>query len=324
MKATIGHPYPHTFEEFLDWFRTEEDCASYLEWIRWNDGFVCPRCGGRQAWRIRRKALRECRTCGHQSSVRAGTVFEDTRKPLRLWFHVIWLMMSQKTGMCARNFFETFGFGSYQTSWGWLQKLRSVMVRPGRDPLEGRVEVDETYIGGAKEGKRGRGAAGKTLVLVAVEGESGKRLGRVRFRMAEDATGESIKPFVADYVGKGATIVTDGLKSYDMLDGMGYIHEKHVQNPADKSLPVESRLEHVHLVVSLVKRWLAGTHQGAVTPEHLAGYLDEFAFRFNRRKATHRGLLFYRLLQQAVLTRPPPIKQFHIKNGQGTRHRSAT
>jgi len=176
MKATIEHPYPGTFEEFLDWFPTEEDCLSYLEWIRWGKGFICPVCEGRKAWRLQRQRLWECQSCGRQSSVLAGTVFEDTRKPLRLWFHVIWLMMAQKTGMSARNFFETFGFGSYQTSWGWLQKLRSVMVRPGREPLEGRIEVDETYIGGQKEGKRGRGAAGKTLVLVAVEAEEGKRL----------------------------------------------------------------------------------------------------------------------------------------------------
>lgn len=312
VKATKERPYPQTFEEFLDWFPTEEACIEYLEWIRWGNGFVCPCCGGKKAWRIRRKGLWVCRKCGRQTSFKAGTVFEDGRKPLRLWFHVIWLM-AQKTGMSARNFCETFGFGSYQTSWGWLQKLRSVMVRPGRNHLEGRVEVDETFIGGPKEGKRGRGAGGKTLVLVAVEGERGKRLGRVRFRIAGNARGESVKSFVNDYIKAGATIVTDGPKSYDMLDGMGYVHVRHVQNPLDQSKPVESRLEHVHLIVSLLKRWLTGTHQGAVTPNHLAGYLDEFAFRFNRHKAAHRGLLFYRLLQQAVTERPPPIKAFYVK-----------
>lgn len=313
MKATNEHPYPGTFEEFLDWFPTEDDCLAYLEWIRWGEGFKCPVCEGRKAWRIQRKRLWECQACGRQSSVLAGTVFEDTRKPLRLWFHVIWLMMAQKAGMSAKNFFETFGFGSYQTSWGWLQKLRSVMVRPGREPLEGRIEVDETYIGGQKEGKRGRGAAGKTLVLVAVEAEEGKRLGRVRFRVADAPTGGSVAPFVADYIQKGATVVTDGLKSYDALDGMGYVHVRFVQNPSDKTKQVDSRLEHVHLVVSLLKRWMAGTHQGAITPNHLAGYLDEFAFRFNRHKATRRGLLFHRLLQQAVTTRPPPIKELYAK-----------
>lgn len=318
MKATEAHPYPCTFEEFLDWFPTEEACTEYWEWIRWGSGFICSRCGGKTAWRIQRKGLWQCRECGHQSSVKAGTVFEDGRKPLRLWFHVIWLMMAQKTGMSARNFYETFGFGSYQTSWGWLQKLRSVMVRPGREPLEGRVEVDETYIGGQKEGKRGRGAAGKTLVLVAVEAEKGKRLGRVRFRMVANAASESIKPFVTDYVKAGATIVTDGLKSYDMLDGMDYIHVRHVQNPTGKAMPPESRLEHVHLVVSLLKRWLAGTHQGAIAPNHLAGYLDEFAFRFNRHKATCRGLLFYRLIQQALTCRPPSIKALYVRQSKTT------
>jgi len=183
MKATAEHPYPRTFEEFLEWFSSEEDCAKYLEWIRWPRDFVCPGCGGTQAWRTDR-GLWHCQGCQRQSSVTAGTVFEDSRKPLRLWFHVMWLMMAQKTGLSAKNLCETYGFGSYQTAWGWLRKLRSVMVRPGRDRLAGRVEVDETYVGGQQEGTRGRGAEGKTRVLVAVEGDTKKKLGRVRFRFS--------------------------------------------------------------------------------------------------------------------------------------------
>jgi hypothetical protein len=136
MKATLANPYPRVFEEFLDWFSTEEDCAAYLEWIRWPEGFVCPECGGTKAWRTDR-GLWHCRGCRRQSSVTAGTVFEDSRKPLRLWFHVMWLMMAQKTGMSAGNLCDTYGFGSYQTAWGWLQKLRSVMIRSGRERLAG-------------------------------------------------------------------------------------------------------------------------------------------------------------------------------------------
>jgi len=224
----------------------------------------------------------------------------------------MWLLMAQKTGMSAKNFHDAFGFGSYQTSWGWLQKLRSVMIRPGREPLSGRIELDETFVGGQKEGTRGRGAEGKTLGLVAIEGEKGKKLGRVRFRIIPNAKSETIRPFVQDYIKEGSTIVTDGLKSYDMLDGIGYKHEKHVQNSKADLDPPISRLEHVHLVISLLKRWLNGTHQGAVTPNHLAGYLDEFAFRFNRRTSLHRGKLFYRLIQQSVLARPNSIKEFYV------------
>ena len=144
-------PYPRTFEEFLEWFSTEEDCVNYLESIRWPDGFVCPACGDTKAWRTGR-ALWHCQGCQRQSSVKAGTVFEDSRKPLRLWFHVMWLMMAQKTGLSAKNLCDTYGFGSYQTAWGWLQKLRSVMIRSGRERLTGRVEVDEAFVGGQKKG----------------------------------------------------------------------------------------------------------------------------------------------------------------------------
>ena len=310
MKATPEHPYPNDYEEFMDWFQTDQDCADYLEWIRWGDHFSCSKCGCHESWQMA-DGIRRCKSCRFKNRVTAGTVFEDGRKSLRLWFSVMWLLMAQKIGMSAKNFHDAFGFGSYQTSWGWLQKLRSVMIRAGRERLSGRVELDETYVGGQKEGKRGRGAECKTLVLVGVEGESGKKLGRVRFRIIEGATSEAIQKFVEDYIDEKATVVTDGLKSYDFLDA-ARTHERYVQSGKNKVKENESRLEHVHLVISLLKRWLLGTHQGAVTPMHLAGYLDEFAFRFNRRTSMHRGKLFYRLVEQAVTTRPKPIKDFYV------------
>ena len=169
----------------------------YLEWIRWPDGFICPRCGGMKAWRTNR-GLWHCQRCQRQSSATAGTVFEDSRKPLRLWFPVIWMMMAQKTGLSAKNLCDPCGFGSYQTAWGWLQQLRSVMIRTGRERLAGRGEVDEAYVGGQKAGARGRGAEGKTAVLVAVEGEPKKKLGRVRFRCVETIDRESGELFIGD------------------------------------------------------------------------------------------------------------------------------
>ena len=312
MKPLAEPPYPRTFEEFLDRFQTEADCERYLERIRWPEGFVCPDCGSRKAWRTER-GLWHCGGCQAQTSVTAGTVFEDTRKPLRLWFHVMWLMMAQKTGLSARNLCDTYGFGSYQTAWGWLQKLRSVMVRSGRERMTGRVEVDETYVGGQKEGKRGRGAEGKTLVLVAVEGDASK-LGRVRFRCVPSADAEHAEPFVRDYVEPGTRVVTDGLPTYKGLKGAGFDHQPFVM--ARDPETTRQQLHHVHLVVSLLKRWLSGTHQGAVTPAHLQSYLDEFAFRFNRRLSTHRGKLFYRLTQQAVTGRPPAVKALYVSKPQ--------
>jgi len=313
MKATLQKPYPRTFEEFIEWFSTEDDCAAYLEWIRWPNGFACPGCGSTKAWRTER-GLWHCQGCNRQSSVTVGTVFEDSRKPLRLWFHVMWLMMAQKTGLSAKNLADTYGFGSYQTAWGWLQKLRSVMIRSGRERLCGRVEVDEAYLGGQKGGKRGRGAEGKTLVLVAVEGDAKKRLGRVRFRCVEAADWDAVESFVRDNIEPGAKIVTDGLPVSRKLRAAGFSHRPRViTDGGDAAL---KQLDHVHLVISLLKRWLGGTHQGAVTGPHLQAYLDEFSFRFNRRLSQHRGMLFYRLIQQAVTARPPALKALYASKPQ--------
>lgn len=313
MKATLANPYPRTFEEFLEWFSREEDCVSYLEWVRWPDGFICPECGAAKAWRTDR-GLWHCQACQRQCSVTAGTVFEDSRKPLRLWFHVMWLMMAQKTGLSARNLCDTYGFGSYQTAWGWLQKLRCVMIRRGRERLVGRVEVDETYVGGPTAGPRGRGAVGKILVLVAVEGAAKKKLGRVRFRCVEAIDQATVESFVRDYVEPGTTVVTDGLSVYDRLKAAGFNHRPHVIITG--GAVALRQLSHVHLIISLLKRWLGGTHQGAVTPAHLQAYLDEFAFRFNRRLSQHRGKLFHRLMQQAVTTRPPAVKALYVSKPQ--------
>lgn len=312
MKATTESPFPRTFEEFLDWFSSDEDCERYLEWVRWPNGFVCPECGGKKSWRTDR-GLWHCKGCRHQSSVTAGTVFEDSRKSLRLWFHVMWLMMAQKTGLSAKNLCDTYGFGSYQTAWGWLQKLRSVMIRESRERLAGRVEVDETYIGGQKEGARGRGAEGKTLVLVAVEGDR-KKLGRVRFRCVKTIDQTIIESFVRDYVEPGTKVVTDGLSVYDGLAAAGFRHRPHVITSGGEA--ALQQLDYVHLVMALLKRWLVGTHQGAVTPSHLQAYLNEFAFRFNRRLSQHRGKLFYRLMQQAVTTRPAAVKALYASKPQ--------
>lgn len=305
---TDSEPYPKTFEEFLDWFASEEQCVAYLESIKWPDGFVCPKCESRDAWKTDR-GLWLCQSCRHQTSVTVGTVFEGTRKSLRVWFHVMWLMMAHKTGLSAKGLCDVYGFGSYQTAWGWLHKLRNVMIREGRERLQGRIEIDEAYIGGKVEGPRGRGAEGKTLVIVGVEGVDSDTIGRVRFRCVPGITRKCAETFVVDYVEPGSVIVTDGWSSYNHVDKLGYQHEPHVQRTGGEE--AQDQLNHVHLVISLLKRWLEGTHHGAVKPEHLQAYLDEFAFRFNRRLSQHRGKLFYRLAQQAVTTKPPGIKEFY-------------
>lgn len=292
--------YPEDFEQFITRFATEQDCYDYIVSLRWPQGFVCPRCDSDRSWTSKRSLL-ICTECGHQTSITAGTTFQGTRKSLRLWFHVMWWMMSQKTGASAKNLQHTMGFKRYETAWTWLHKLRYAMIRPGRDRLKGTVEVDETFIGGTEEDVKGRKTATKSLVVIAVEVEN-KKLGRIRFRIIPDASADSLIPFIRENVTPGSVVITDGWLGYAPLKKENYEHV--VENISQSEKKAAEMLPHIHLVVSLIKRWLLGTHQGAVSPKHLTGYLDEYAFRFNRRLSTHRGKLFYRLMQQAVSTAP--------------------
>ena len=294
--------YPTTMLEMEERFGSEADCRAYLFRLRWPEGFRCPQCRHGKYW-LRKDGLFECQGCGLQTSVTAGTIFQDTKKPLRLWFRAAWQVTSQKFGANALGLQRVLGLGSYRTAWSWLQKLRRAMVRPGRDRLSGIVQVDETYLGGEKAGKRGRGAGGKTLVMVAAEVD-GARVGRIRLKIIPDASAASLEAAITETVATGAIIRTDGWKSYSHLNSLGYVHEV-VRNDAQVG---DDLLPNCHRVSSLLKRWLMGTHQGAVSREHLEYYLDEFTFRFNRRTSGSRGKLFFRLIQQAVMVNPAPIK----------------
>ena len=244
-------------------------------------------------------------------SVIAGTIFQGTHKPLVLWFRAIWWLMGQKNGASALGIQKMMGLGSYKTAWVWLHKLRRAMVAPGRDRLSGIVETDEVYIGGDKPGKRGRGAEGKSLIVIAVEiKESG--IGRIRLQRINNASSKSINDAITKMVNSGSLIQTDGWKGYNQLKSLGYSHEIIRQGSETR----EDLLPNCHRVVSLLKRWLLGTHQGAVSHEHLDYYLEEFTFRFNRRTSTHRGKLFYRLIQNAVMIEPTTYNQIK-KNIRG-------
>jgi transposase-like protein len=247
-----------------------------------------------KAWSMR-CGLYWCQHCDYQTSVTAGTLFNDTHKPLRLWFEAMWYITNQKFGVSALGLQRVLGLGSYHTAWNWLHKFRRAMVRPGRDRLSGVIEVDETFVGGERPGKRGRGAAGKTLVVIAVQ-ESAKGIGRIRMRQVADASGESLEPAVWEMVEPKSAVRTDAWRGYNGLKELGYDHQVVRPDPelGDNLLPLANR------VASLLKRWLLGTHQGAVEPSHLDYYLDEYTFRFNRRTSKSRGLLFYRLLNQAI------------------------
>lgn len=290
--------YPKTLLEFEQRFGTEKACLEYLFQLRWPEGFRCPRCGYEEAWAMKQDLYR-CVRCHSLTSVIAGTIFQDSKKPLQLWFRAIWHLTSQKYGANAMGLQRMLGLGSYRTAWIWLHKLRRAMVRPGRDRLSGTVDVDETYIGGEKPGKRGRGAAGKSLVVVMVEVTEGK-IGRIRLRCVPDASATSLESAVKEAVEPGSIIRTDGWESYGRLSKIGYVHEV-IRDEGDIG---KNLLPRVNRVVALLKRWLLGTYQGRVEPSHLDYYLDEFTFRFNRRTSRSRGKLFYRLVQQAAAIAP--------------------
>jgi transposase-like protein/ribosomal protein L37AE/L43A len=296
--------YPKTIMEFENKFRSEEDCQKYLIRLRWPDGFMCPQCQHEKAWRTSR-GLFHCTNCDFETSVTAGTIFHGTRKPLQWWFRAMWYITNQKYGVSALGLQRALGLGSYHTAWTWMHKLRRAMVRPGRDRLDGIVEVDETYIGGGKPGKRGRGAAGKVLVVIAVQLDD-KRIGRIRLQRVPDASGKSLEKAVGDTVALSSIVRTDGWNGYSRLGTKGFVHEiaRQEAEVGDNLLPK------CNIVASLLKRWLLGTHHGAVQASHLDYYLDEFTFRFNRRTSGSRGKLFFRLVQQAVAIDPVPRKYF--------------
>ena len=281
-------------------FADDSSCRSYLFTLRWPEGFVCPRCGGRAAWPMRR-GLWLCGECRHQASVTAGTIFQDSHLPLTTWFRAMWHVTSQKNGASALGLQRVLGLGSYKTAWAMLYKLRRAMVRPGRDGLTGIVEVDETYWGVPEEGVVGRQTQDKALIAIAAQ-EDGKGIGRVRLRRIPDASRQSLHGFIGQSVEPGSTVRTDGWDAY--LGLPGYTHDRQVQRHQPEG---EHLLPRVQRVVSLLKRWLLGTHQGAIGHEYLDYYLAEFTFRFNRCKSTSRGNLFFRLAQQAVQIDPVPF-----------------
>lgn len=293
----MAEDYPRTLLEFERRFCDEAACRVYLAALRWPDGVVCRKCQSREAWQTSRGVWR-CRACRSDTSVTAGTVFQDSHLPLMLWFRAIWFITSQKYGASALGVQRMLGLGSYKTAWLLLHKLRHAMVRPGRDRLRGIVEVDETYWGTEEEGIYGRKLVDRALIAVAVE-QDGKRLGRIRLRQIYGHDRDSLHGFIRDSVDPGSTIRTDGLPAYQGLTG--YEHEPTVQQQQPKGVQL---LPLVHHVISLLKRWMQGTHQGAIQAEYLDYYLDEFVFRFNRRTSTSRGKLFYRLVQQAAQVDP--------------------
>jgi transposase-like protein len=314
-----GIDYPGDVTEFEQWFPDEEACLRFLERLRWPDGFECPRCGRkRDPWRSSHGHL-ICPDCRKKVSVTAGTIFHRTRKPLKLWFRAAWEVTSQKYGANALGLQRVLGLGSYRTAWSWLHKFRRAMVRPGRSRLSGLVEVDETYVGGSEAGTSGRETIKKAIVAVAVElneAEDGTEgMARIRLRHIPDVSEESLVPFLQEVVEPGSTVRTDGWRGYTGLENAGFEHD--VIKLSASPDPAHVLMPNVHRVASLLKRWILGTLQGGVAKEQLEHYLDEFTFRFNRRSSRARGLLFYRLLENAVRIGHTPTHALEKSTGRG-------
>ena len=294
-----------TLAEFEQRFATEGACRAYLARLRWPTGFCCPQCTTSGSWTTTR-CLLMCRRCGYQASVTAGTIFHRTRLPLQDWFRAMWWMTDQKHRPSALGLQRLLGLGSYRTAWLWLQKLRHAMVRPGWDRLGGQVEVDETYLGAVEAGAGRRHLRNKALVAIAAQID-GKGIGRIRLRRIPAASTSPLVAFVKHAVKPGSVVITDGWEAYAGLKQEGFKHRPRVISGSSKT--ASALLPRVRRVASLFKRWLLGTHQGALSREQLDSYLDEFTFRFNRRTSRYRWKLFYRLVAQAVAVEPVPYSR---------------
>ncbi|MCL2440400.1 MAG: IS1595 family transposase [Treponema sp.] len=303
--------YPMNLMEFEKKFGTEESCRDYLFNLKYKDGYKCADCGCIE-YRFEQGISVRCKKCRNKYNLMSGTIFQNSHKPLSMWFRAMWWITSQKNGTSALGLQRVLGIGSYKTAWLWLHKLRIAMVRPNRDKLKGVVEVDEAFIGGKQSGgKRGRGTENKTLVIIAVEMD-GKKIGRVRMGLISDASSENLEMFIENSVEKGSTIITDGWRGYSKIKEIGYKHkisDKKSNEDDEKILP------NVHLVISLLKRWIMGTLQGSISDQHMPYYLDEYTFRFNRRTSASRGKLFYRLIEQAAEIKPTIYKSIAERKG---------
>jgi len=285
-------------------------CAAYLAKLRWPQGFICPACKATAIpWQASRGRL-ACPLCRHLTTVTAGTIFDKTRTPLTTWFEAAWHVSTAKNGMSAKTLERTLGT-KYRVAWTMLHRFRVAMVDAERKQLSGNIEVDETMVGGVKQGgKRGRGTT-KSIVVIAIEIKEPTGFGRVRMRHIPDASGASLVPFVCDVTVPGSIVHTDGWGGYNGLESHGFTRKITVQSSSGD--PAHVSMPGVHRVSSLLKRWILGTHQGSVVPEHLQSYLEEFTFRFNRRTSRSRGLVFRRLLERTVETNP--VTEFDVTNG---------
>jgi transposase-like protein len=289
-RPVAGRDYPADWAAFRAFFPDEAACLRYLERLSWPHGFLCPACGADQPpWRGSRHRL-VCRACGHQTTVTAGTIFQGTRTPLAVWFAAAWLVATAEQGVSARHLARALDLGSYETAWMMLHRFRRAMVRSGRPRLVGRVEIGTLLV----PGRRGHGVTAARATAGMVLEDRGEAAGRVRMQRLASGSMDELVELVGRVVEPRTLVRAVRLDRWYPLAELGFPTER---APALTHLPALERA---------LEAWLRGTHHAATSPAQLDWYLDEFTFRFNRRHATHRGLLFYRLLEEAVVTPPLP------------------
>ena len=290
----LWRDFPKTATEFEARFVTEEDCRAYWIKARWGGTPACAKCQSTRIWTIRKGTTFECADCGHQTSLTSGTLLEKTRKPFKVWFRAVFEISTRRTGISAKDLQRIMGFGSYETAWTWLHKLRAAMVRSDSEPLGPFVQADEALVGG-------KGGPYKELVLVAAEAN-----GRVRLAHADNNDADTLKHFANGQIATDANVVTDGHAGYNGKSLGKRTHEAVVQTKAERR--ENDAVQSCHWTISLLKRWLLGTHAGAVRDKHLQAYLDEFAFRHNRRKTNGTVRIAARVIEQLVARAPLPMK----------------
>ena len=291
----LWREFPKTAPEFEARFGTEDDCRAYWSKARWGDTPACAECASTRLWTIRKGKWFECADCGHQTSLTSGTLLDRTRKPLKTWFRAIFEISTHRTGISAKDLQRIMGFGSYGTAWTWLHKLRSAMVRSQSEPLGPFVQIDEALVGG-------KGGPHKQLVLVAAEAN-----GRVRLAHADNNDAGTLKQFADGQIAQDATVTSDGHAGYSAKSLGDRPHEAVVQTKAEKK--EGDVVQACHWTISLLKRWLIATHAGAVAPKHLQAYLDEFAFRQNRRRTNGTARITARVIEQLVAHAPRTMRQ---------------
>ena len=303
--------YPNNLREFDKMFPNDDACLSFLEQVRWPKVFKCQKCGHNLFWQ-NATGLRQCRSCEFKNSVKTNSIFEKSKLDLKTWFYAIWWVTSQKNGVSASGLQRSLGLGSYRSAWLLLHKIRNTMVLGDRSLLAGDIEVDEAFLGGVRSGKRGRGADGKQLIVIAAEIAGTKKVGRIRIKRAADASAESLETFIKENIVSKSSIHTDGWKGYLDIKNLGYKHYP----IKSSSIDPDELMPRINLVTALLKRWLLGTHHGRLDLKHMDSYLEEFVFRFNRRTSKVRGLLFQRVIENSFKTNPAPYKKIISRNSK--------